>query len=211
MSLECQKCEDNFCCIYLGRRICAEHCRRQNCFCISCQLYITEEKGPAVLCQKCSFLLECYSYKYLGKLNYRNSYVLQKHCIDHSELEDCPHLDEATVELNRLVPPPDYSHLVQDGNSSQTIVVHQQGTGSQQLQGRETAVPSGKAYPRMVPRVPKKNRSRPKGLLATQRARRTGRSLGRPGRNTDVRSEPRLSSRTVIGTRSTNRPCYRGM
>jgi hypothetical protein len=180
MSSECQKCEDNFCCIYLGQRTCSEHCQRQNCFCISCQLYNIEEKSPAVLCQKCSFLSECYGYKYLGRLNHKDSYVLQKHCIDPCQLENCPHRDEATVELNRTIPPPDYSDLIQDGGPSQTIDVDQQSAGSQQLQGRETPIPSGKAYPRMVPRISKKNRSRPKGLLATQRARRAGGSLRGP-------------------------------
>jgi hypothetical protein len=155
MSSECQKCENNFCCINLGRRTCSKHCRRQNCFSISCQLYYIEEKSPAVLCQKCSFLSECYGYKYLGKLNCRDYYELQGFCIDHCQLENCPHRDEVTVEINRIILQPDYSHLVQDGGPSQTVDVHYQDVGFQPLQGRKTPIPSGKAYPRMVPRIPK--------------------------------------------------------
>jgi len=189
VSLECQKCEDNFGCIYLGRRICNEHCRRQNCFCISCQLYNIEEKSPTVLCQKCNFLSECYGYKYLGRVNERDSYILQRHCIDQCQIVDCLHKDETTVELSRIIPPPDYSHLIQNDGPSQTIDVHQQCAGSQWLEGRETPILSGKAYPRMVPRISKKNRSRLKGLLATKRARRARGSPGRTRGNTDDRSE----------------------
>jgi len=164
-----------------------------------------------VLCQKCNFLSECYGYKYLGKVNGKDSYILQRHCIDHCQIVNCPHKDEATVELSRIIPPPDYSHLIQNDGPSQTIDVHQQGAGSQQLEGRETPIPSGKAYPRMVPRISKKNRSRPKGLLATKRAIGARRSPERTRGNTDNRSKYRLSSKTIVGTRSTNRPCYRGM
>jgi len=211
MSSECQRCDDNFCSIYLGQGTCSEHCRRQNCFCVSCQLSNIDEKSPAVICQRCSFLSECYSYRLLGKVHGRDSYILQRYCVDHCRLENCPHRDEPTVELNRLIPPPNYSHLIQDGGPSQEVDVHQQGAGSQQLEGRETPIPGGKAYPRMVPRVTKKNRSHPNGLLATKRTRRAGGSLGRTRRHTNDGSELRLSSATVIGTRLTYRPCYQGM
>jgi len=203
MSSECQKCEDNFCCIYLGIRTSSLHCRRQNCFCISCQSYNIEEKSPAVICQRCSFLSECYSNKFLGKVNRRNSYILQRHCIDHCQLENCPHKDEDTVELNRVLLPPDYRHLVQDGNPTETVDVQQQSAGTQPLKGRETPVPI-KTDPRMVSGVSKKNTSRPKGLLASKRARRTGGSPGGTRRNRNVRSDYRLSSETVVRTRSTN-------
>ena len=172
MSLECLKWEDNFCCIYLGQKICSIHCRRQSCFCMSCQLYNIEEKSPTVICQKCSLLLECYGYKYLGSVNGRDSYNLQRHCIDHCRIEGCPHRHETTVELNRVIPPPDYSHLVQNGGPSKTTHVYQQGTGTQQYKDRKTPIPSGKAYPRMVRRILKKDRGRLKGLLATIRAKR---------------------------------------
>jgi len=71
-----------------------------------------EEKSPAVLGQKCSFLSECYAYKYLGKINGNDSYILHRHCIDHCQVDNCPHRDEAMVELSRLIRPPDYSHLI---------------------------------------------------------------------------------------------------
>jgi len=88
------------CCIYLGRRICSRHCQRKRCFCVRCQLYNTEEENPAVNCQKCNFLSECYSYKLVGKIGGRDSYILQSHCIDHCQLEGCPHRDEVSVALN---------------------------------------------------------------------------------------------------------------
>jgi len=211
MSLEYQRCKDNFCCIYLGQRTCSNHCRRQNCFCVSCQLYNMEQKTTAVICQKCNFPSECYAYKYLGKIIGRASYILQRHCIDHCQLDNCPHKDEASVELNRLIPPPDYSHLVQDGGPKKTIDIHQQGAGTQWLEDRETQIPSGKGYPRMVSRVPKKNRSRPKGILATQKSRRARRGTKRPGESGNDRSKYRISAKAIVGTRSTNCPCYTGM
>jgi len=211
MSSECPKCEDNCCCIYLGQRTCSEHCRRQNCFCISCQLFNIEEKSPAVLCQKCSFLSECYGYKWLGRVNGRDSYILQRHCIDHCVVSNCPNRDEATVELNRSIPPPDYSHLIEDGSPQEKADNRQQGSGSQQLKGRETPFPSGKGYPRMVPRIPKKNRSRPKGILVTQKSRRARRGIEWARRGGDDRREYRLSSKTIVGTGSTTRTCYKGM
>ena len=134
MNSECLRCKDNFFRIYLGQRTCNKHCWRQSCFCISCQLYNIEEKSPTVICQKCSFLSECYCYKYLGRVNGRDSNILQRHCIDHCQLENCLQKDEATVELSRVIPPPDYSHLVRDGSPSETGDVFQQGTGPQQLE-----------------------------------------------------------------------------
>jgi hypothetical protein len=98
-------------------------------------------------------LSECNGYKYLGKINRSDQYILQRHCVEHSQLGNRPHRDEATVTLTRVIPLPAYSRLIQNGSLSKTIDVHQQGTGTQQLKGRETAIPSGKAYPRMVPRI----------------------------------------------------------
>jgi len=121
MNLKCQKCKDNFRCIYWGQRTCSQHCRRQNCFCVSCQFYNIKEQSPAVICQCCNFLSECYAYKYLGKINGRASYILQRHCIDHCQLDNCPHKDEATVELSRVIPPPGYSHLIDNGNPEAPI------------------------------------------------------------------------------------------
>jgi len=211
MSTECLRCEDNFCCIYLCRRVCSKHCQRKSCFCVSCQLYSTEEENPAVYCQKCNLLSECYSYNFVGKIGGRNSYILQSHCIDHCQLEGCPHRDEVSVELNRLIPPPDYSHLVRNDGPSKTIDVHQPGSGPQLVESAEGSIPNGKDCPRMVSRVSKKDRGHPKGLLATNRARGARGSPRRTGGNRDAGTEYRLSVKTVIGTRSTNRPCYRGM
>jgi len=198
MDLECQKSEDNFCCIILGQRTCSSHCRKQNCFCASCQLYNIEEKTPAVICQNCNFLSECYTYKHLSKGNRRDSYILLRHCIDHCELDNCPHRDEATVELNRLILRPNYCNFLYNGSSQEMVDIHQQGASAQQLKGREAPIPSSKNYPTMVSGISKKNRSGPKGLVATKRASRArgGRrwSRGSP----DDRIEPRLSSKTII-------------
>jgi len=209
MSLECPKCEDNFCCVYLGQRRCSKHCQRISCFCIGCQLYNIEEKSPSVYCQKCSFLSECYSHKYLGKVNGRDSYILQRHCIDHCQIEGCPHRDEVTVRLERIIPTPNYSHLIRDGDPSETINVQQQVAGPERIESGETPVPSGKANPRMVPRVPKKDRSRSKGVPPHTGTGGTRGSVGRLGRSRNARAK--LSAGAVVGTRSTNRPCYRGM
>ena len=211
MSLECQRCEDNFRCIYLNRRLCSEHCWRRDCFCISCQLYNIEEKSPSVYCQKCNFLSECYSYKHLGKVNGRDYYIVQRHCIDHCQLERCPHRDEVTVDLGRVIPPPDYSHLIQNGCPSETVDIHQQCVSPQQLEDRETSVPGSEANSRMVPRVSKENRGRSKGILTNKGAGGTPGSVRTTGGNRNAGTKYRLSARAIVGTRSTIRPCYRGM
>ena len=177
MNSECTRCENSFCCIYLGRRLCREHCQRRDCFCINCQLCNIEEKSPSVYCQKCNFLSECYSYKHLGKINGRDSYILQSHCIDHCQLERCPHKDEVSVELNRVILPPDYSHLYRNGSPAKTPDLHEQCVGSQQLESGEASIPSGQANPRMVPRISKKDRGSSKGVLANKGASGTRRSL----------------------------------
>jgi len=133
MSSECPKCEDNFCRIRLGQKLCSEHCQRENCFCVSCQLYNIEQKSPSVYWPKCSFLSQCYSYKHLGKINGRDSYILQRHCIDHCQVERCLHRDEVAVDLDRVIPPPHYSHLIQRDTPSETVNVLQQGIGLQRI------------------------------------------------------------------------------
>jgi len=183
MSLECQKCENNFCCIYSGQKTCSNHCQRQNCVCVSCQLYNIEEASPAVICQKCNFLSECYKYKYFGKIHGRSSYILQRHCIDHCQINNCSHRDEATVELNRVVSPYDYNNLIRDGSPKEMIDIQKQGASAQQFEDRETPISSGKGYLRMVPRIPTKNRSRPKGLLANKKSRRARRGTKLPRRS----------------------------
>jgi hypothetical protein len=130
MSSECLKCEDNFCCIYLGHRTWSENCRRESCFCISCQLYSIDEKSLVVTCQNCSFLSECYGYKYLGKVNGRDSYILQRHCIDYCVVNNCSQGDEVTVELSRIISPPDCSHHIGNVDPAQTTDVHPQGASS---------------------------------------------------------------------------------
>ena len=211
MGSECAKCEYNFCCILLGERLCSEHRRRTNCFCISCQLYNIEEKDPSEYWQKCSILSEWYSHKYLGKVNGRNSYILQRHCIDHCQLERCPHKDEVTVELHRVIPPPDYSDLIQVGSSSEEINVLQLSVSPQQLESGETPVPCSKVNTRKVPRVTKKNWGGPKGVLADKVARGTRGISRRTRGNRYAGTKYRLSSGSVIGNRSTNCPWYRGM
>jgi hypothetical protein len=77
------------------------------------------------------------------------------------------------VELTRGIPPSDYSTLIQNGGALETADIYQQGAGTQQLDGRETPIPSAKIYRRMLPGRPEKNRIGPKGLLATKRLRGT--------------------------------------
>lgn len=211
MSLECQSCEDNVCCIYLGQRICPEHCRRQNCFCVRCQLSNIEEKSPAVRCQNCNFLSKCYGCKHLGSINGRGSYILQRHCIDHRVTPNCPHKDVVSVELNRVIQAPDYSRLIDNGDPQEAVNVQLQGTCTQRLEDRETVIPSIQCYPRIVPRLPQKDRIRPKGLLATEKSRRNQRSGQQITGSRKVQSELRLSSRRIVGTRSVSHTRYRGM
>jgi hypothetical protein len=63
-------------------------------------------------------------------------------------------------------------HLIENGNPKKTPNIHQQATGMQQLEVGEAAIPSRNCYSRMVPRISKNNRGRPKRILATQRTRR---------------------------------------
>jgi hypothetical protein len=159
MNTHCQRCEDNFCCVYLGQRTCRAHCRRQNCFCVHCQLYNFEDKSPARYSQKCSFLSECYAYKYLGKFNRQPSYTIQRFCIDHCQLENCPHRDEVTVELNRLTPPPDYRHLINNGGPQEEVDLERRSFVSQQIEDREASVPSGQEHSDMAIRIPTPDRA----------------------------------------------------
>ena len=137
---------------------------------------------------------------FLGKVYGRDSYSLQRHCIDHCQLESCPHRGEATVELNRVIPPPDYSHLIRNGGPSETVDVRQQGIGPQQLDSGEAPVPSGQASSKVVPRISNKDRGRSKGLLVNKRT--SGRGSRRAQGSGHVGTKYRLSSRTIIGTGS---------
>jgi len=93
---------------------------------------------------------------------------LQRYCRDHCPTKDCPHREETTVDSIEVEKGIDYNHQVNNGSPKETVDVQQQGVGTQQLEHRAALIPSGKGYPRMVPRVSKKNRSGPKGILATQ-------------------------------------------
>jgi len=106
MRSECTDCEDHFCCIYLGQRTCPKHCRRQNCFCAHCQLYHIEIISPAVYCQHCDSLSNCYNYKHVGRIANRNSHVLGKYCVEHCPTPDCPHREETTVGVTTLLAVP---------------------------------------------------------------------------------------------------------
>ena len=211
MSLECQKCEDNFCCIYLGQRTCNQYCRRQNCFCMSCQLYSIEEKSPAVYCQRCSFRSECYAYKDLGRINGRGSQVLHRHWREHCPTENCPPKDETTVELDQLIPPPDYSNIIQHVVAQEEVDLHRQGVSPVELEGGEVPIANGAGNPRMGPRVQRKGSRSKRGVSSSHGTRRNSRSGAGTRRSSNVRSVPELSSESDVGTRSTNRPCYRGM
>jgi len=206
MSFECQKCKHTFCCLYLGQRTCAEHCNQRDYFCVSCHLYNIDEKSPAEICQRCNFSSECYGYKYLGRINGRDSYNWQQSCIDHCTLKDCPHKDEVAVELNRIIQPPDHSHRIRNGSAQQTIDVQQQGAGTQQLENRVTPILSGKGHPRMVLRISEKNRSGLKRILATKRVRQAKRRRERSWRCWNEGSGFRLCAATVNGSGSTGGP-----
>ena len=143
---------------------------RQSCFCVSCQLYNIEEKSPAVICQLCNFLSECYAYQYLGKINRRASYILQRHCIDHSQIENCPHRDEATVELTRVIPPPDYSHLVSNDSPQTQVNMEEQCVGAQWIPNREVLVPCGSRDSGMGARISAPDRASSAGASANEGA-----------------------------------------
>jgi len=96
-------------------------------------------------------LSESDGYKYLGKVNGRDSYILQRYCTNHCFLENCLHNDEVSLELNWLISPIDYIHLILNGGPSETVDIPHDSTGPQQLEDPETPIPSGKGYPSMVP------------------------------------------------------------
>jgi len=64
------------------------------------------------------------------------------------------HKDEATVELNRLILPPDYSHSIPNGNSQVQVDLEEQCVGSQRISSREASVPRGEGNSGMGARVP---------------------------------------------------------
>jgi len=132
--------------------------------------------------------LQYYAYKYCGKINRRESDRLQRHYIHHCQLNNCPHTDEATVELTLLITPLDNSHLIGNGSPQVEGNIGQLGCSAQQLQDGETPITSGKGYPGRVPRVPKKNRGCPKGKLATKKPRRARRGTKRPASSGNVGS-----------------------
>jgi len=198
MSSECKDCEDQFCCIHLGQRNCPQHYLRQNCFWACCQIKVINEANPSVFCQLSHFLLECYVYKHIGRIASRNSFILQRYCRDHCPTENCPHREETTVYNIEIPGRIDYNHLVNDGSPQETVDVQQQGTSTQQLKDREAPIPGRKSYPRMVPQLLKKNRSGPKGLLATQRSRGARGSRKRSGGNSDERSRFRRSAAAIV-------------
>ena len=158
MSSECKDCEDQFCCIYLGQRTCPQRCIRQNCFCTRSQIRVINEASPAVFCQLCDFLSECYTDMHIRRIASHNSYILQRYCRDHCPTIDCPHREETTVDNIETPEKIDYSHLVNNGDLKETVDIQQQSAGTQQLEDRETSIPSGKGYPRMVQRISRKDR-----------------------------------------------------
>ena len=159
MRSECKDCEDQFYCIYLGQRNRPQQCFRQNCFWACCQIKVINEATPSVFCQLCNFLWECYVYRHIGRITSRNPWILQRYCRDHCRTKDCPHWEETTVDNIETPGKIDYSHLVDNGGPKETVDVQQQGTNTQRLEDRETPIPSGKGYPRMMPRVSIENSS----------------------------------------------------
>jgi len=127
MNLECLKCKDNFCGIYLGQRNCAEHYRPQNCFCVNYQVLNIEEKSCAVLCSHCNFFSECYAWKYLGRINGRKLSILPRHGVHWFVTKNCLHKDEVSVKLNRIIQQPNYSYLIHDVSLQKQIYIKEQG------------------------------------------------------------------------------------
>ena len=82
MSLDCLACEDNHCYIYSGQRFCPQHCERELCFCIRCQLEQVERSHPSSECQRCDFLSECYTYTYIGQVIEQSAFVLHRYCVE---------------------------------------------------------------------------------------------------------------------------------
>jgi len=210
MSSECKNCKDHFCCIYLGQRTCPQHCGRQNCFCGRCQLYQAEVISPAVFCRHCDFLYECYSYKYIGRIAKKNSDILEASCRDHCATIGCPHRDETTVDLSRqtLI---DYSHLIQHVNPQEKIDVLEQSIVTSQLKDRETLVPGPSGNSSMGLRLPATITRSSARILGSTKSCGTRRGGRRPTRSGNGRSELRLSSKSVVGTRSASVACYSGM
>jgi hypothetical protein len=202
MSLECQKCEDNFCCIYLSQRTCSHHRRRESCFCVSCQLYNIEEKSPAGICQKYNFLSECYAYKYLAQINGRKSYILQRHCINHCQLKDCPRKDEATVELSQLISLPDYTHLIPNGGHQAQVNMEEQCTGTERIESRETPISRSKRHPSMGAGLSAPDRASPARPSTAEGNTVCRRGRERPRGTRNAQRELQLSSKTIVRTRA---------
>jgi len=211
LSSECKHCEDQFCCIYLGQRTCPHHCIRKSCFCARCQITVSNEASQAVFCQLSDFLSECYVYQHIGRNASRNSFILQRYCRDHCPTKDCPHREETTVHNIEEPKDIDYGHWANNGSPIKTVDIQEQSASTEELKDREAPIPCGKGDSRMVPRLWKKNRSGPKGLLATQRSRRAWGSRQQPRGNIDERSRFRCSVAAIVRTRSTGCPSYTGM
>jgi len=213
MSSECKDCEDHFCCIYLGQRTCPKHSRRQGCFCGPYQLHQIEAISPAVYCQRCDFLSECYNYRHIGRFASRNSYVLEKFCIEHSPTPDFPHREPTSfdVQIPVILQTPNYKKILHNVDSRKEADMLEEGAAANQLENREGTIPGLSQDTSMSSELSEPAGGSSEGVPAveipqgTRRGRRGQRGSG------NGRSEFQLSAESIVGTRSASHACYLSM
>jgi len=214
MSWECSSCEDHLGWIYLEQRTCPKYCRRQDWLGARCQIYQIEIFSLAVYCQRCDILSECYNYRHIGRISGRNSYVLERYCVEQCPTPKCPHREATSVALPILPSPPyaiAYGLVLANGYRKDMVDVQQQGVSTKWKSSGETLKPSCKRNTRIGLRVSKKTRRSSKRLPIDKETGRAGGSRSSTRRCVDDRSIIGLSSKSDVGTRSTSRRCYIGM
>jgi len=88
--------------------------------------------------------------------------------MDHCQLSNCPHRDELTVELDRLVPPPDYSYLINNGGPQEEVDMEEQCVGTQRVSSGETPIASCEGNFSMGAAVLATDRASPFGISTNE-------------------------------------------
>jgi hypothetical protein len=127
---------------------------------------------------------------------------MQRHCINHCQLENCPHKDEATVELNRLVPLADYSHFILNGNPEAKVNMEERGIGAQQVPSRKASIPGGQGNSVMGAGVPDEDQAGSAGIPPDEGNRGPRRSGAGIRRTRNAECKFQLCSKTIVGTRA---------